>query len=67
MFMFFQLVTQLEFLSSFSKLLQSCVTVSPDLIGQMDFLKQLMTSLVTVLTVDTEGLGQDLTEMKSRF
>lgn len=65
--MFFQLVTQLEFLSSFSKLLQSCVTVSHDLIGQMDFLKQLMTSLVTVLTVDTKGLGQDLTEMKSRF
>lgn len=67
MFMFFQLVTQLEFLSSFSKLLHSCVTVSHDLIGQMDFLQQLMTSLVTVLTVDTEGLGQSLPEMKSPF
>uniref|UniRef100_A0A673AN67 Rotatin n=1 Tax=Sphaeramia orbicularis TaxID=375764 RepID=A0A673AN67_9TELE len=43
---------------SFSKLLQSCVTVSQELIGQMDFLKQLLASLVAVLMLDTKGLGQ---------
>uniref|UniRef100_A0A673ANH1 Rotatin n=1 Tax=Sphaeramia orbicularis TaxID=375764 RepID=A0A673ANH1_9TELE len=42
----------------FSKLLQSCVTVSQELIGQMDFLKQLLASLVAVLMLDTKGLGQ---------
>lgn len=50
----------LQFLSSFSKLLQSCVTASQELIGQMDFLKQLFTALVAVLTLDTKGLGQNL-------
>ncbi|CAF98011.1 unnamed protein product, partial [Tetraodon nigroviridis] len=51
-----QFVTQLQFLSSFSKLLQSCVTVSPDLIGQMDTLKQLLNALVAVLTLDAQSL-----------
>ncbi|CAJ1082277.1 rotatin isoform X2 [Xyrichtys novacula] len=51
-----QLVTLLQFLSSFSKLLQSCVTVSQELIGQMDFLKQLLTTLAAVLMLDTKGL-----------
>ncbi|XP_067433989.1 rotatin [Thunnus thynnus] len=51
-----QFVTLLQFLSSFSKLLQSCVTVSQELIGQMDFLKQLLTTLVVVLMLDTKGL-----------
>ncbi|XP_042255168.1 rotatin isoform X1 [Thunnus maccoyii] len=51
-----QFVTLLQFLSSFSKLLQSCVTVSQELIGQMDFLKQLSTTLVVVLMLDTKGL-----------
>ncbi|KAA8580820.1 hypothetical protein FQN60_013778 [Etheostoma spectabile] len=51
-----QFVTLLQFLSSFSKLLLSCVTVSQELIGQMDFLKQLLTALVAVLTLDTKGL-----------
>ncbi|KAM8730870.1 rotatin isoform 3-T3 [Acanthopagrus schlegelii] len=51
-----QVVILLQFLSSFSKLLLSCVTVSQELIGQMDFLKQLLTSLVLVLTLDTKGL-----------
>ncbi|KAM9337415.1 rotatin [Symphorus nematophorus] len=51
-----QCVTLLQFLSSFSKLLQSCVMVSQELIGQMDFLKQLLTTLVAVLTLDTKGL-----------
>ncbi|XP_029979443.1 rotatin [Sphaeramia orbicularis] len=51
-----QFVTLLQFQSSFSKLLQSCVTVSQELIGQMDFLKQLLASLVAVLMLDTKGL-----------
>ncbi|XP_053198646.1 rotatin [Scomber japonicus] len=51
-----QFVTLLKFLSSFSKLLQSCVIVSQELIGQMDFLKQLLTTLVVVLMLDTKGL-----------
>ncbi|XP_041817044.1 rotatin isoform X2 [Chelmon rostratus] len=51
-----QSVTLLQFLSSFSKLLQSCVTLSQEPIGQMDFLKQLLTTLVAVLTLDTKGL-----------
>lgn len=60
MIMCLQFVTQLQFLSSFSKLLQSCVTVSPDLIGQMDTLKQLLNALVGVLILDTQSLGQNL-------
>lgn len=55
-----QFVTQLQFLSSFSKLLQSCVTVSPDLIGQMETLKQLLNALVAVLTLDAQSLGLNL-------
>lgn len=55
-----QFVVQLQFLSSFSKLLQSCVTVSPNLIGQMDTLKQLISALVAVLTLDTRFLGQSV-------
>ncbi|XP_044032478.1 rotatin [Siniperca chuatsi] len=51
-----QFVTLLQYLSSFSKLLQSCVTVSQELIGQIDFLKQLLTTLVAVLMLDTKGL-----------
>lgn len=52
-----QFVIQLQFLSSFSKLLQSCIAVSPDLIGQT--LKQLINALVAVLTLDTRCLGQN--------
>ncbi|XP_072306821.1 rotatin isoform X2 [Eucyclogobius newberryi] len=51
-----QLLTLLQFLSAFSKLLQSCVAVSQEPIGQLDFMKQLLTSLVAVLTLDTKGL-----------
>ncbi|XP_040921403.1 rotatin isoform X2 [Toxotes jaculatrix] len=51
-----QFVTLLQFLSSFSKLLQSCVTVSQELIPELDFLKQLLTTLVSVLMLDTKGL-----------
>ncbi|XP_035511921.1 rotatin [Morone saxatilis] len=46
----------LQFLSGFSKLLQSCVMVSQELIGQMDFLKHLLTTLVAILMLDTKGL-----------
>ncbi|XP_035475214.2 rotatin isoform X3 [Scophthalmus maximus] len=55
-----QFVTLLQFLSSFSKLLQSCVTVSQELIPELDVLKQLLTTLVAVLMLDTRGLGQNL-------
>ncbi|XP_059183330.1 rotatin [Centropristis striata] len=51
-----QFVTLLQFLSSFSKLLGSCVMVSQELIGQADFLKQLLAFLVAVLMLDTKGL-----------
>ncbi|XP_037829180.1 rotatin isoform X2 [Kryptolebias marmoratus] len=51
-----QLVTALRFLSSFSKLLQSCIMASKELIGQMDFLKQLLSHLLAVLMLDTKGL-----------
>ncbi|XP_041824205.1 rotatin [Melanotaenia boesemani] len=51
-----QFVTELQFLSSFSKLLQSCIEASKELIGQMDFLKQLLSSLVDVFMLDTKVL-----------
>ncbi|XP_054893748.1 rotatin isoform X2 [Poeciliopsis prolifica] len=51
-----QFVTALRFLSSFCKLLQSCVTTSKELIGQMDFLKLLLPNLVAALMLDTKFL-----------
>ncbi|XP_060949825.1 rotatin [Limanda limanda] len=51
-----QFVTLLQFLSSFSKLLQSCITVNEELIPELDFTKQLLTTLVAVLMLDTKGL-----------
>ncbi|KAK5850243.1 hypothetical protein PBY51_014509 [Eleginops maclovinus] len=51
-----QFVAQLQFLSGFCKLLGSCVTVSSELIGQMDFLKQLLVALVAALMLDIKGL-----------
>uniref|UniRef100_A0A3B3DE61 Rotatin n=1 Tax=Oryzias melastigma TaxID=30732 RepID=A0A3B3DE61_ORYME len=45
----FQLVTALQFLSGFSKLLQSCILADKELIGQMDFMKRLLSTLVAVL------------------
>ncbi|CAL8292685.1 unnamed protein product [Lota lota] len=51
-----QVVTLLQYVSSFSKLLQSCVTASQELIGQMDFLRGLLTTLVAVLLLDTKDL-----------
>ncbi|XP_056289869.1 rotatin isoform X3 [Pseudoliparis swirei] len=51
-----QFASLLQFLSSFSKLLRSCVMVRKELIGQMDFLKQLLTTLVAVLMLDAKGL-----------
>uniref|UniRef100_A0A3P9PF08 Rotatin n=1 Tax=Poecilia reticulata TaxID=8081 RepID=A0A3P9PF08_POERE len=51
-----QFVTVLRFLSSFCKLLQSCVVASKELIGQMDFLKLLLPNLVAALMLDTKLL-----------
>ncbi|KAM4606021.1 rotatin [Polymixia lowei] len=51
-----QAVTLLQFLSSFSKLLQSCVTASRELIGQVDFLKPLLSTVMSVLMLDTKHL-----------
>ncbi|XP_054621802.1 rotatin isoform X2 [Dunckerocampus dactyliophorus] len=51
-----QLATLLHFQSSFFKLLQSCVSLSPDLIGQLDFLKQFLSTLVALLTLDNTRL-----------
>uniref|UniRef100_A0AAV2L739 Rotatin N-terminal domain-containing protein n=1 Tax=Knipowitschia caucasica TaxID=637954 RepID=A0AAV2L739_KNICA len=51
-----QLVTLLQFLSAFSKLLQSYVTVSQEPCGLPDFMKQLLPSFVAVLMLDTKGL-----------
>uniref|UniRef100_A0A3B5LE88 Rotatin n=1 Tax=Xiphophorus couchianus TaxID=32473 RepID=A0A3B5LE88_9TELE len=48
-----QFVTALRFLSSFCKLLQSCVMASKELIGQMDFLKLLLPNLVAALMLET--------------
>uniref|UniRef100_A0A665VKZ6 Rotatin n=1 Tax=Echeneis naucrates TaxID=173247 RepID=A0A665VKZ6_ECHNA len=49
-------VTLLQFLSSFFKLLQSCVTSNQELIPELDFLKQLLNTLVAVLMLDIKGL-----------
>uniref|UniRef100_A0A6Q2WR56 Rotatin N-terminal domain-containing protein n=1 Tax=Esox lucius TaxID=8010 RepID=A0A6Q2WR56_ESOLU len=54
-------LTLLQLLSSFSKFLQSCVTLSSDLIGQMEFLKLLLANLFTILTLDTKDLGKNFT------
>nr|XP_057915387.1 rotatin isoform X2 [Doryrhamphus excisus] len=51
-----QLVTLLQFQSGFSKLLHLCVSLSPDLIGQLDFLKQFLSTPVAALTLDVTGL-----------
>ncbi|XP_056440624.1 rotatin [Gadus chalcogrammus] len=51
-----QVVTLLQYVSSYSKLLQSCVSASRELIGRMDFLRGLLTSLVAVLLLDTRDL-----------
>ncbi|PWA18063.1 hypothetical protein CCH79_00004247 [Gambusia affinis] len=48
-----QFVTAVRFLSSFCKLLQSCIMTSKELIGQMDFLKLLLPNLVAALMLDT--------------
>ncbi|XP_028290675.1 rotatin isoform X2 [Gouania willdenowi] len=52
-----QFVTMLRFTSSFCKLLLSCVTVmSDETITHMDFFNPLLSSLVAVLTLNTQGL-----------
>ena len=54
-----QVVTLLQYVSSFSKLLQSCVTACRELIGQLDFLRGLLAALAAVLLLDTRGLGTE--------
>ncbi|XP_011487171.1 rotatin isoform X2 [Oryzias latipes] len=51
-----QLVTALQFLSGFSKLLQLCILADKELIGQMEVMKQLLSALVAVLMLDVKGL-----------
>ncbi|XP_077480740.1 rotatin-like [Stigmatopora argus] len=51
-----QLGTLLHFVSGFSKLLQSCVTLRPELIGQLNFLKPFLGTLVATLTLETDRL-----------
>ncbi|KAM4533766.1 rotatin isoform 2-T2 [Odontesthes bonariensis] len=51
-----QFVTALQFVSSFCKLLESCVEANTELIGQLDLLKQLLSTLVAVLMLDPKGL-----------
>ncbi|KAF6722858.1 Rotatin [Oryzias melastigma] len=55
-----QLVTALQFLSGFSKLLQSSVLADKELIGQMDFMKRLLSTLVAVLMLDIKELDTDI-------
>ncbi|XP_029385269.1 rotatin isoform X2 [Echeneis naucrates] len=61
-----QFVTLLQFLSSFFKLLQSCVTSNQELIPELDFLKQLLNTLVAVLMLDIKGLGRNLVDAATR-
>ena len=53
-----QVLTLLQYLSSYCKLLQACVVISKELIGQADFLKPLLTNVFAVLTLDNKDLGE---------
>ncbi|XP_069323976.1 rotatin [Eulemur rufifrons] len=46
----------LEYLSSLSRLLQSCLLVDPDLVIQDDLLKSLITNIIGILTICTKDL-----------
>ena len=54
----FQVLTLLQYLSSYCKLLQTCIVISKELIGQADFLKPLLTNVFAVLTLDSKELGE---------
>uniref|UniRef100_A0A8C5XEA1 Rotatin n=1 Tax=Microcebus murinus TaxID=30608 RepID=A0A8C5XEA1_MICMU len=55
----------LEYLSSLSRLLQSCLLVDPDLVIQDDLLKSLITNIIGILTICTKDLLD--TELISAF
>uniref|UniRef100_A0A2K6FX39 Rotatin n=1 Tax=Propithecus coquereli TaxID=379532 RepID=A0A2K6FX39_PROCO len=55
----------LEYLSSLSRLLQSCLLVAPDLVIQDDLLKSLITNIIGILTICTKDLLD--TELISAF
>ncbi|XP_049755865.1 rotatin isoform X1 [Elephas maximus indicus] len=60
-----QLSFLLEYLSSVSSLLQSCLLVDPDLVVQEELLKPLLTNTVRVLTICTKDVLD--TELVSAF
>ncbi|XP_068419530.1 rotatin isoform X1 [Eschrichtius robustus] len=47
----------LEYLSSLSRLLQSCLVVDPDLVVQDELLKPLITNVIRVLTICTKDIS----------
>ncbi|KAJ8277701.1 hypothetical protein GJAV_G00078770 [Gymnothorax javanicus] len=51
-----QVLGLFEFLSSFSKLLQSCVILKPEFISQMEFIKPLLANAFTLLTLDISDI-----------
>ncbi|KAM9826967.1 rotatin [Neosynchiropus ocellatus] len=56
-----QVVSLLQFQSSFAKLLQSCVCVSPDVMGQLDKdLKHLLDAVIASLMLDSKGLDASI-------
>ncbi|XP_053717203.1 rotatin [Synchiropus splendidus] len=56
-----QVISLLQFQSSFAKLLQSCVHVSPDVMGQLDKdLKHLLDAVIASLMLDSKGLDASI-------
>ncbi|KAJ8413437.1 hypothetical protein AAFF_G00094330 [Aldrovandia affinis] len=51
-----QVLSLFQFLSSFSKLLQSCVIQKPELVSQMEFIKPLLANAFTLLTLNVRDL-----------
>ncbi|XP_045152011.1 rotatin [Echinops telfairi] len=55
----------LEYLSSVTRLLQSCLLVDPGLVGQDELLRPLLTNVVGVLTISTKSIAD--TELGPAF
>ncbi|KAJ8279722.1 hypothetical protein COCON_G00067880 [Conger conger] len=51
-----QILSLLQFHSSFFKLLQSCVIQKPELVSQMEFIKPLLANVFTVLTLNIKDI-----------
>ncbi|XP_064189190.1 rotatin isoform X2 [Anguilla rostrata] len=51
-----QVLSLFQFLSSFSKLFQSCVIQKPELVSRMEFIKPLLASAFTLLTLNIEDI-----------